>query len=78
MCPSDYDDLGVFFDAICSDYHDNPGGEAEDPLSNWSLKDVAGCPRTASWTSASSGSRRRSPCASASGATSRRSRCLGP
>ena len=26
MAPSDYDDLSVFFDKVCNDYHNNPGG----------------------------------------------------
>ena len=27
MAPSDYDDLATFFDLVCNDYHNNPGGE---------------------------------------------------
>jgi len=43
MSPSDYEDLSLFFDAICNDYHNNPGGE-KTHTTNWSLKGVEGLP----------------------------------
>jgi len=43
MAPSDYDDLGFFFDAVCNDYHNNPGGK-KTHVTNWSLDGVTGLP----------------------------------
>jgi len=39
----DYDDLGFFFDEVCNDYHNNPGGKKKH-TTNWSLAGVEGLP----------------------------------
>jgi creatine kinase len=43
MGPSDYEDFGFFFDAVCNDYHDNPAGDKVHTI-NWSLDGVEGLP----------------------------------
>ena len=43
MAPNDYDKYCDFFDAVCNDYHNNPGGDKKH-VTNWSLKGVAGLP----------------------------------
>jgi creatine kinase len=43
MSPSDYDQLGMFFDRICNEYHGNPKGDKVHET-RWSLQGVAGLP----------------------------------
>ena len=43
MQQGDYDELGFFFDRVCNDYHNNPGG-LKVHKTNWSLKGVKELP----------------------------------
>jgi len=43
MDPKDYDDLALFFDKVCNDYHNNPAGD-KTHVTNWSLEGVEGLP----------------------------------
>jgi len=43
MDPSDYDKLACFFDEVCNDYHNNPGG-TKVHKNDWGLTDAEGKP----------------------------------